>query len=751
MFTRIGRWIRESWYFLSSFFPVQLFLLHLRRSHILMIFWLLVFLFVNRLLGVNYGFPYLFLTPEYLDKVNFLSYFLVGITAGLFVMSYHISSYIYYSYRYTFLATLSRPLWKFCINNSIIPVLFFLTYVYQVVTILLEEGYSTSGILINITGLLAGVAIIISLMFSYFFSTLRTLEIPDEKGSKGRSSIKPLKGIVKADKKLRENVLDRQSVVNYYLKGPFQVKMARGATHYQKHKLLETIQQHHLSASALFVVLILIIIGLGLVSGNRAFMIPAGATVFLIFSLYLMITGAFYSRLKTWTLTVGILVLLGLNYLSGLPPFQTLNYAYGMDYSVPFAKYNYEQLESLTTDSIIESDKEKALASLENWRAKFSRFKKPKLVILNVSGGGMRSTLWTMKVLQEADSLSGGALFRQAHLITGSSGGMFGAAYFRELKYREANKLLDASPYDDSFLMNTAKDALNPVAFTLAVNDLFFRFRKVKYAGRQYPLDRGYAFDQKFNKNTGDVLDKDLGDYQQAEFRSEIPTMILGPTIIGDGRKLLMSSQNFSFLTFTTPFAGTRKQREYDAVEYQRLFAGQSPDELSFLTALRLSASFPYITPLVNLPSEPSIELIDAGVRDNEGLEIALRYLYEFREWIQAHTDGILVVQIKANRPDEIPIVNANQTKLDQLTMPIDGVVQSFHNLQIYNKSLMMQWSSEILDFPVDVVRFSLFEKKDEVSLSWHLTEKEKRNILETFENDRNQQALHELNQLLKK
>ncbi|MGB0177845.1 MAG: hypothetical protein ACPF9D_11810, partial [Owenweeksia sp.] len=130
MLTQIGRWIKEAWYFLPSFFPVQLFLLHLRRSHILMIFWLLVFLFVNRMLGVNYGFPYLFLTPEYLDKVNFLSYFLVGLTAGLFVMSYHISSYIYYSYRYAFLATLSRPLWKFCINNSLIPLLFFITYIY---------------------------------------------------------------------------------------------------------------------------------------------------------------------------------------------------------------------------------------------------------------------------------------------------------------------------------------------------------------------------------------------------------------------------------------------------------------------------------------------------------------------------------------------------------------------------------------------------------------------------------------------
>ncbi|HAD96858.1 MAG TPA: hypothetical protein DCG19_05590 [Cryomorphaceae bacterium] len=749
MFTQIGRWIKEAWYFLPSFFPVQLFLLHLRRSHILMIFWLLLFLFVNRALGVNYGFPYLFLTPEYLDKVNFLSYFLVGLTAGLFVMSYHISSYIYYSYRYTFLATLSRPLWKFCINNSVIPLLFFTTYLYQTVNILLHEGYSTLTILVNISGLLSGAMIIISLMFTYFFSTIRTLELPDEKG-KERGSIKPLKGIVKKDKELRESVLENQSVVNHYLKNPFQVKLARGATHYQHEKLLETIQQHHVSASALFILLILLVIGLSMVSGNRPFMIPAGATIFLIFSLYLMITGAFYSRLKTWTLTIGIVGLLILNYLSGLPPFRTLNYAYGMDYTVEPAHYNYDNLSVFTTDSIIQYDREKALNSLKKWRSKFSRFKKPKLIILNVSGGGMRSTLWTMRVLQEADSITGGDLFRHSHLITGSSGGMLGAAYFRELKYRYTNKLIDKSPYHQDFLFNTAKDALNPVAFTLAVNDLFFRFRKVEYAGHTYPMDRGYAFDRKFSKNTGGVLDKSLGQYKQLEMESEMPTMILGPTIIGDGRKLLMSSQNFSFLTYTTPFEGTRKVREYDAVEYQRLFAGQSPDNLSFLTALRLSASFPYITPLVNLPSEPSIELIDAGVRDNEGMELALRYLYEFRDWIRNNTDGVAIVQIKANRPDEIPISDEGQTKLDQLVQPINGVVKSFHNLQIYNKSLLMQWSEELLPFTVDVVRFSLFEKKDEVSLSWHLTENEKRSIISTLENETNQAALKEVRELLK-
>ncbi len=745
--TLIG-WTKNTWYFFSTFFPVQLFLLHVRRSHIVLIFWLLLFAFTGGWLGSDYGLQYLFMSPEYLDKVSFVSYVLMGVTSGLFIMAFHISSYIYYSYRYPFLATLSRPLWKFSLNNSLIPVLFYLFYIYRLVRFSQYENLETSVILINIASLLGGAIVSLFLTFTYFFNTLQTLELPDDKKSDTANPLRSIQNIIRKDKELKE-IDSTRFTVNFYLRTPLSIKLARRSEHYHKNKLLETIQQHHFSASVYFVILILITIGLGLVSNYKVFMIPAGATIFLIFSLYLMITGAFYSQLKTWTLSIGVAVILVLNYLSGLEVFKTEHYAYGMDYEGPHVEYSYHTLDSLTTDSLVNHDKQYAVKHLRNWRSKFSRYKKPKLVILNVSGGGLRSTLWTMKVLQEADSATNGKLFEHCHLINGSSGGMLGAAYFRELKYSYRNKLLEVSPYHKDHLKHISKDILNPVAFTLAVNDLFFRIKDVDYGHYSYPLDRGYAFDKRFDENTEGLLNKEFGHYGKMEFEAEIPTLILSPTIIGDGRKLLMSNQPFSYLTFTRPYSGIRKEKEYDGVEFLRLFEKQQPHNLSFITALRMSASFPYITPLVNLPSEPPIELIDAGVRDNEGLELSLRYLYHLEDWLRRNTSGVVIVQVKANRPDEIPIKKEYRTKLDQLILPLGGVVESFHNLQIYDKSLLMQLSKEYLNLPVEIVRFSLFQKKDEVSLSWHLTEKEKANIEATFYNEMNQQSLRELQDLL--
>ncbi len=692
-----------------------------------------------------YGLRYLFLTPEYLDEVSFFSYFIVGVTLGLFVMAFHISSYIYYAYRYPFLATTNRPLWKFSLNNSLIPTAYFGYYGYAIIKLLIVEGVSTPLIILFVSGLFSGALVIITLTFYYFTHTIRTLEDPDEKG-KEIGALKAIPQIIKTSKKIRPH---GKAGINYYLKGPFSIKLARDARHYKNNVLLDTIQQHHFSASIFFVILIVSIIGLSLISNYSIFVIPAGATIFLIFSLYLMVTGAFYTRLKTWTVTIGVLVIVVLNYFSGFEKFKSSNYAYGMNYDVPPAEYSTQNFDELSTDSIVSFDKVQAAKTLEKWRAK-NNGGKPKLIILNVSGGGLRSALWSLEVLQQIDVRSGGKIYDNIHMITGSSGGMLGAAFYRELKYLQQYGKAPLNLAGDTLKSLMAKDLLNPVTYTLAVNDLFFRLKDVEYNGKSYPMDRGYSFDQRLNENTLGILNKTFGEYQPLEMNSEMPWMVLGPTVVGDGRKLLMSTQGTSYLTYTKPYQGVGREREYNAVEFLRLFKDQEAENLSFLTALRLSASFPYITPLVNMPSKPDIQLIDAGVRDNDGFELSLRYIFAMKEWLKENTSGVIVLQIKANRPDEIPIKDETVTILDKMSLPIGGVLKSFHNLQIYNKSLLMELSRDELELPVEVIRFSLLHDRNDVSLSWHLTNNEKEDIIQTFESKTNQDALKALLDILK-
>ena len=114
-------------------FPVQLLLNNLKRNHILMLCWIVLFAMITGSFGKYLGIPYLFLDPEYLNKVNFRSFFIIGICTAAFTTAFHITCYINDGHRFSFIGTLSRPFTKFAINNSIVPIAFLATYIYQVV------------------------------------------------------------------------------------------------------------------------------------------------------------------------------------------------------------------------------------------------------------------------------------------------------------------------------------------------------------------------------------------------------------------------------------------------------------------------------------------------------------------------------------------------------------------------------------------------------------------------------------------
>ena len=116
------------------FFPIQLLLVHVKKNLLLLFFWVLLFGYAIGEFGKEYGIPYLFWDPEYLGQVNFWSFLLLGFACGGFIMAFHVSSYIMNAHRFPFLATLSKPFFKYSLNNSLIPLAFIATYSYYIYT-----------------------------------------------------------------------------------------------------------------------------------------------------------------------------------------------------------------------------------------------------------------------------------------------------------------------------------------------------------------------------------------------------------------------------------------------------------------------------------------------------------------------------------------------------------------------------------------------------------------------------------------
>src|SRR5688572_32369637 len=93
--------------------------------------------------------PYLFLDPEYLNKVNFKSFFIMGTVLAGFTMAFHITCYITDGHRFSFIGALGRPFTKFMINNSIIPLVFLVVYIVEIIKFQKSNEYSSAADIAN--------------------------------------------------------------------------------------------------------------------------------------------------------------------------------------------------------------------------------------------------------------------------------------------------------------------------------------------------------------------------------------------------------------------------------------------------------------------------------------------------------------------------------------------------------------------------------------------------------------------------
>src|SRR5690606_7394391 len=125
---------------------------------------------------------------------------------------------------------------------------------------------------------------------------------------------------------------------------------------------------------------------------------------------------------------------------------------------------------------------------------------------------------------------------------------------------------------------------------------------------------------------------------------AEIPQMIFTPTIINDGRRMIIASQPMGFLNgrdFTNKAIGPEN------VEYIKLFEHNEAFRTRFTSVIRMNSTFPYILPMVSLPTTPEIQVMDAGIRDNYGTKTTMRFIAGIKEWLAEHTSGVVVVEIR--------------------------------------------------------------------------------------------------------
>jgi hypothetical protein len=102
--------------------------------------------------------------------------------------------------------------------------------------------------------------------------------------------------------------------------------------------------------------------------------------------------------------------------------------------------------------------------------------------------------------------------------------------------------------------------------------------------------------------------------------------MLFNTTITRDGRKMFISTQPVRFMMQPLKKDNNLSPYAIDGLDFQSFFAKQNAQDLQFLTAIRMNASFPFVLPSIEMPSKPDIDVMDGGLRDNFGHETSLRF-----------------------------------------------------------------------------------------------------------------------------
>ncbi|HZG01675.1 MAG TPA: hypothetical protein VEY71_11770, partial [Chitinophagales bacterium] len=158
---------------------------------------------------------------------------------------------------------------------------------------------------------------------------------------------------------------------------------------------------------------------------------------------------------------------------------------------------------------------------------------------------------------------------------------------------------------------------------------------------------------------------------------------------------------------------------------------------------IRMNATFPYIMPNVHLPTEPAIQVMDAGLRDNYGTEATLRFIYTFRDWINANTAGVVLVQTR-DQKNMAPAVTTNPTFMQRRIDPLFAILYNWMDYQDFRNDTHLGTMQTWITPGVDMVTFEYIPASlnSAASMSWHLTAREKEDILQAVRSPHNQHQL---------
>lgn len=261
-----------------------------------------------------------------------------------------------------------------------------------------------------------------------------------------------------------------------------------------------------------------------------------------------------------------------------------------------------------------------------------------RLVAVAAAGGGIQAAAWTAKVLAELQSSrSFGANFSSSvAVMSGVSGGSVGILNYLTTYPDVSDLHIDAS----NAVANAEHDSLEGIAWGLVHPDFW---RAVFPMFARATVDRGWALERFVGQASGTANIR-LSDLTSRA--RELPVLLINSTETETGAPIVFPTSDFP------------RKSEAAGIDNFRTVYGRDAD-LRVATAVRLSATFPFVSPTARPSSGPAFHFVDAGYYDDYGMVSLLA-------WIR---DAFL----KSPDPAAESIVSADMTGKQLLILEING------------------------------------------------------------------------------
>ena len=368
--------------------------------------------------------------------------------------------------------------------------------------------------------------------------------------------------------------------------------------------------------------------------------------------------------------------------------------------------------------------------AIEPWLADQRRRaagRKPVLVVVCASGGGIEAAAWTARVLTGLQQELGERFTRSIRLISSVSGGSVGTLYFVEAHGPAAGP----PPPDrlQDIFQAAATSSLEASAWGLVFPDLLRIFLPAVVFDRR--LDRGWAIEQAWSRALPPAsgapprpITTRLSDWRPGVRQGWRPGTVFNATIVETGARLLLS---------TVEIPNTQ----------QTILFGQDEDyaaaDLSVITAARLSATFPYVSPIARAEVEPSHRgqlrakgwhVADGGYYDNFGVMTAIEWLQAVIPRYRAHLERIVIVQVRAFPPQD-PKPDETAGWLYETIGPLKAILAVRTATQIARNDLEI---ALLQAQHAGLIETVVFTPQGEAPLSWHLTREEIEDLEEDWQ-----------------